>query len=117
MPDIFHAALNDYAHSAYPMHRIHFFCAATQGKSRAWLIWSDSYAMYIRADPFCFQKLSEQAFIHSFHRVIHSIPVHQPRKIGTIPILSTISTDYPQASSTATAHVEKSSLLSAYVLL
>ena len=73
--------------------------------------------MHIRAEAFCRLKLCEQAFIHSFHRVIHSIPVHQPRKIGTIPILSTISTDYPQASSTATAHVEKSSLLSAYVLL
>ena len=79
MPGIFHAALNDYAHSAYPMHRIHFFCAETQSKSRAWIIWSGSYAMYIRADPFCFQKLCEQAFIHSFHRVIHSIPVHQPK--------------------------------------
>lgn len=96
MPDIFHAALNDYAHSAYPMHRIHFFCAATQGKSRAWLIWSDSYAMYIRADPFCFQKLSEQAFIHSFHRVIHSAIACNARKIAMLSHLSTSSTGYPQ---------------------
>ena len=117
MPDCPRAALKDYAHAAYPKPRIHFFHAATQGKSRAWFIWSGSYAMHIRAEAFCRRKLCEQAFIHSFHRVIHSFAVHQPRKIGMLPILSTISTDYPQASSTAAAHVEKPSVTSEDVIL
>ena len=73
--------------------------------------------MHIRAEAFCRLKLCEQAFIHSFHRVIHSFAVHQPRKIGMLPILSTISTDYPQASSTATAQVEKPSVLSEDAIL
>ena len=73
--------------------------------------------MHIRAEAFCRRKLCEQAFIHSFHRVIHSFAVHQPRKIGMLPILSTISTDYPQASSTAAAHVEKPSVTSEDVIL
>lgn len=117
MPDCPRAALKDYARAAYPKPRIHFFHAATQGKSRAWFIWSGSYAMHIRAEAFCRQELCEQAFIHSFHRVIHSFAVHQPRKIGMLPILSTISTDYPQASSTAAAHVEKPSVTSEDVIL
>ena len=117
MPDCPRAALKDYARAAYPKPRIHFFHAATQGKSRAWFIWSGSYAMHIRADAFCRRELCEQAFIHSFHRFIHSFAVHQPRKIGMLPILSTISTDYPQASSTAAAHVEKPSVTSEDVIL
>ena len=116
MPASPRTALKDYARAVYPQPRIHFFHAATQGKSRAWFIWSGSYAMHIRAEAFCRRKLCEQAFIHSFHRVIHSSSLHHPRKISMFPMLSTISTDYPQSSSTAPAHVEKPSYLSGDVL-